>query len=458
MDSIKSDAPIQKDKSVCHICNKWFRNLRSHISDIHDEHFLSVNCNFCDTALKNKKALRKHEMKYHIDRMKSVQKQVARYKCEMCDKNFSNKELYNIHVRTLHKSEQMYSCDLCDKSFNPKSNLESHMRYAHSKDPEVIQCTECNKSLRRENYKNHLKLHESKAFECIICSKQFSRKDNMLDHKRRMHDMERNQKCDQCDYSAFKKSELKVHQVKVHTVQERLFQCGHCGQDFTSANNLKRHKFNVHEKWKHLKCEFCNASFRTPGRLSQHLNAKHVPSKSKIKEFKCHVCNKKYDSKENLRVHKFYIHEQYGRYKCDICEKVCSDLRALKKHIEAQHGAGKPKTVKCDVCEKEFSDVGDFKKHMNYVHNRIKNYSCGLCEKKCFTSYSLKMHLKLIHKLGTSNISTCNICEKKFSMNAGLIKHMNIVHLKIKKYKCERCTKTFSRPIYLRQHFKKVHS
>jgi len=300
--------------------------------------------------------------------------------------------------------------------------------------------------------------HEEDKFECNICGKSYLKEINLVDHKRRIHDREKNYSCGKCEYSAFRKDEVLRHEVKVHNILERSFKCQNCDKDFTSANNMKRHKFDVHEKWKHHECQFCKASFRSPGRLSEHYAKKHMPSKSNMKSFKCDVCSKEFDNKEKMRLHKYHIHEQRGTYKCDICEKICSDIRALKNHIDAQHGGGKPKTIKCDVCEKEFSDVGYFKKHMNYVHNKIKNYSCELCEKKCFTSSCLKRHLKIIHKLGTSNISTCNICEKKFSMNAGLIKHMNILHLNIKEFKCDRCSKTFSRPIYLRDHFKKLHS
>lgn len=496
MDLIKSEVPIQKDNSVCHICNKWFKNLQSHISDIHDEQILSVKCNDCGKALKNRKTLKRHIMKYHIDSMKSVERKDAKYQCETCGKDFSDKESYNAHEGSLHKSEHSYRCDLCDKVFSMRSSLEAHIRYAHSKNLGSIKCTECNKSVSMHYYKNHLKLHEPKSFQCNICGKQFPREDNMLGHKKRIHDMERNEKCDQCDYSAFKKYELKKHQVKVHTVQERSFKCGHCEQDFTCANNLKRHKFNVHEKWKHHKCDHCEALFRSPGRLKEHIDAKHIPSTLKTKDIKCDICHKKFDKKDNLRTHKYFIHEEKDRHKCEICEKIftrknffqshikvhlnkqikvkcnicgaeLANLMDYMEHIKSLHFKereflykilsyhSKPKTAKCDVCEKEFGEIGDLKKHMKYVHNRIKNFTCDLCEKKFITSSTLKTHLKLIHKKGTLNISKCNICEKDFSMRAGLITHMNTIHLKIKKYQCNKCKTTFFTSFQLKKHVEK---
>ena len=160
MDLTKSEEPIQKDKSVCHICSKWFRNLRSHISDIHDEQILAVKCNVCGKALKNRRTLRRHVMKYHIESMKFVERQDAKYKCETCDKNFSNTESYNAHARSFHKSERSCRCDFCDKSFRVRSNLEDHIKYTHSKGQGFIKCSECNKSMSLHNYKNHLNVYD----------------------------------------------------------------------------------------------------------------------------------------------------------------------------------------------------------------------------------------------------------------------------------------------------------
>ena len=292
-------------------------------------------------------------------------------------------------------------------------------------------------------------------FACNICDKPYQHKHNVINHKKRVHDREKKYNCDQCEYSAFQRSQIKIHTLKIHTVQEGTFHCDYCEKDFPSTNNLKRHKFNVHEKWKHHKCEKCEASFRSPGRLSEHINAKHVPSDLKMaKDITCDICNKQFDRIDYLRTHKYFIHKNI-KVKCHTCGKGCKSPGVLKKHLQVHHCDGNPKIVKCDICEKEFSDIGDFKKHMNYVHNRMRKYPCEHCEKKFATSYNLKTHLRLIHKKGTLNTIKCNLCEKEFALRTNLITHMNNVHLKIKRYHCIKCEKTFFDSTKLKKHTNK---
>ena len=69
----------------------------------------------------------------------------------------------------------------------------------------------------------------------------------MRKHVERLHEGPKDFKCDICDYSCEKISDLKVHIATVHEGKKRL-KCTICGKSFGLKENLKRHLQTVHEK------------------------------------------------------------------------------------------------------------------------------------------------------------------------------------------------------------------
>ena len=46
--------------------------------------------------------------------------------------------------------------------------------------------------------------------------------------------------------------------------------------------------------------------------------------------------------------------------------------------------------------------------HVDYVHNRVKNYSCGQCDFKASQKEKLQKHVRSVHE---KQMETCNICK-----------------------------------------------
>ncbi|XP_072319451.1 uncharacterized protein [Eucyclogobius newberryi] len=131
----------------CPTCHKLFRyksSYKTHLSVHTDDKPLS--CSFCNKGFRQKYNLKEH-MRIHTDEkpfrcpdcgvrvrhhhnlirhVLTVHKGQKPYSCPVCEKAFSQKSHYNIHVRT-HTGEKPFSCPVCQKSFRAKYCLKRHI-------------------------------------------------------------------------------------------------------------------------------------------------------------------------------------------------------------------------------------------------------------------------------------------------------------------------------------------
>ena len=111
-------------------------------------------------------------------------------------------------------------------------------------------------------------MHENREniFKCDLCSKSFQYKNSVKIHKRRIHDENAKQFCNQCG-KLFDKHYLKSHIETLHA-GEKIHACNLCNQVFAQASSLTGHVRKVHEKVeKTLKCSQCEKLFYTNGEL-----------------------------------------------------------------------------------------------------------------------------------------------------------------------------------------------
>ena len=70
-------------------------------------------------------------------------------------------------------------------TFGLEGNLKRHFRYVHEIS-EAIKCDVCLKEFKNKDYlKHHMRCHkDDKSFECTDCSKTFISSAHLSDHKR----------------------------------------------------------------------------------------------------------------------------------------------------------------------------------------------------------------------------------------------------------------------------------
>ena len=108
------------------------------------------------------------------------------------------------------------------------------------------------------------------------------------------------------------------------------------------------------------------------------------------------------------------------------------------------------KKHKCDQCGKAFTHSQYLTSHIETVHLGLQKNKCDTCN-RCFNlPHHLRDHIDTVRERPTeSSISFC------WQFVDILISFQ--VHLRLKKYKCEKCHKCFSHPHNRKVHFETVH-
>ena len=133
---------------LCDIKTDSLYNLNVHIATVHEQ-IRPFKCEKCDLTFKRKAHLQSHfnashaierHYKHYCDKCdfksscrrnftnhtNAVHLGIRPYKCETCEKTFTQKTHYNTHIRNVHMSHKMFSCKYCDSEFSNRRDFERH--------------------------------------------------------------------------------------------------------------------------------------------------------------------------------------------------------------------------------------------------------------------------------------------------------------------------------------------
>ena len=145
----KHQAIHGKPTSLCHHCNKAFRNgahLKSHIEAMHEA---TKNCSICEFKASTKRILEKHVVLKHFN--ESII-------CTRCPFKTSDKPAMINHEKRIHGSkEDWIKCAECDHT-----SYNKHLDISH-----------------------HKKVHQGLRTKCKVCPSKFTQYSNMLAHMKK---------------------------------------------------------------------------------------------------------------------------------------------------------------------------------------------------------------------------------------------------------------------------------
>ncbi|KAG5667963.1 hypothetical protein PVAND_015922 [Polypedilum vanderplanki] len=248
----------------CDICGKYYKYYKSII-----RHVLShrseadINCNHCEKKLKSEIALQDHVRSCHAEKLTT---------CKICHKKMKPQCIYQ-HMKLVHTKIRNFHCNLCEASFKTKEKLARHLQ-THDK---KFNCEICERKFS-SNYElnEHLMRHENpNIFSCKICKKSFSTRTSLNTHSKLHKNLERNLKCEHCDFVTHKIQSLKYH---------------------LTTHEKKKEKLKIGKNW--LKCEKCDAILKTKASLWGHYKKVH-----QTERFECDFCGLKIKTKFSMKIH-----------------------------------------------------------------------------------------------------------------------------------------------------------
>ena len=189
----------------CDLCEKSYsikEYVLSHVKRAHKSEY--YDCDKCGSKVKGKYSFNQH-LKSHATSIK----------CFNCDKVFNSPEYLRKHKSLKHKTKiERIPCKECDTTFKAVEYLRKHMKYRHSvKDVGRWKCEVCNKDFSGQGALiNHKRIHNNDGIKCDFCSKTFIQKCNLKVHVKRIHIGEsKDLICKVCHKSFGCSSKLSMH-------------------------------------------------------------------------------------------------------------------------------------------------------------------------------------------------------------------------------------------------------
>lgn len=251
----------------CAVCKRIFRDRRQLQNHMTKHKQSPCLCLICGKLFTGDRTLSRH-MKLHNSSDES-------HPCTECGRKFKQRRYlldHNRKVHNLYADEGQAICEICDQQFQNKRLLQIHKQTHPFVEKRNFPCTMCSHSAKcAYDLRRHIETHsiENRSFECPICHRKL--------------------------LPRYANDHMKSHDLT------RSFECKECGKQFTRAKTLKRHE-NTHQKTlgngPTFKCDVCSKLFARMDGLLRHRRRHSVAM-----NFHCRICNKGFIEQKSFLFH-----------------------------------------------------------------------------------------------------------------------------------------------------------
>lgn len=297
------------------------------------------------------------------------------YTCDYCGEDIKFKKEILSHMKS-HTVTKNYKCKECPCTFKSRTKTIAHSVEIHGIKPSTVAetfcCEICDKKFDvRSIYEAHKLSHDDNArsYICVLCSAAFKSIGNLNRHEA-THNLSRNFECleDYCKKRFKTKLALKIHNETVHP-QVKVFVNCHICDAIIQEKYVKVHVKNQHTeegKEKPFCCTICYKTFKTEKLGQRHYESVHDP-KSQGRIYTCPQCpDLQFFRQRDLKHHSILKHFEGTIFQCETCLKLFTNKRLLSIHGAVHNGTG---NFACKHCTNVvFKTRGGRRKHMMRVH------------------------------------------------------------------------------------------
>ena len=219
-----------------------------------------------------------------------------------------------------------FRCTTCNNDLLAPMDGEELTLQTHREIPH-LKCEDCNRFYTPRRRQDHELMYHS--HRCDICSKTFTKAENLSRHKNKVH---RRYQCPFCPVSRMNEfhngpAALQSHVERSHH-GKAAHHCNDCNSVYASEGNYRRHVAIIHKK----QCVYCDEvdgrqpRFANTAQLRQHVATTH-------NEHVCHFCGDMFTSGEGLYRHQ--TEHCQRRYVCVSCDRDFPTLRQCQAHMSS---------------------------------------------------------------------------------------------------------------------------
>lgn len=315
---LEQSQEVQEDSFINQAISDWEshtnqaspQNINNHTTKNTQEK--SYQCQYCEQLFTVNNSLTTH------------QKPNGLFKCPFygCDKQFNSSACLKFHKKThgnlcvddnvLSQSGKSFQCEVCKKLFTTRQWLINHQKPNNNMGLITCDFNGCNKQFpssaclefHKESHEKSSSAKKADTSEkCYVCGQEFKNFSVFVAHVLREHydeglPSDKPYKCDQCELSFAKKSNLKVHRM-IHT-GDKPFKCDQCELSFARKEGLKDHQV-THTGEKPYQCKTCGKAFTQKDGLRAHQKPK---SGTGVITCDFNGCDKQFPSSTCLKFHK----------------------------------------------------------------------------------------------------------------------------------------------------------
>nr|XP_045613509.1 zinc finger protein 69-like [Procambarus clarkii]XP_045613511.1 zinc finger protein 69-like [Procambarus clarkii]XP_045613512.1 zinc finger protein 69-like [Procambarus clarkii] len=333
-----------------------------------------------------------------------------------------------------------------------QTKLQRHKRKKKVKETEVEIEVDV---LREVDFEDDWSLKEDESSErgennmmtCELCGERFSDAKQLAKHRGDVHASVYCHVCEKCTDTRYReKAKLTQHLRRIHKVP--VHQCPACDHEAPSQNSLDQHIISNHPDSRFFECRICLKAFRT----YRYLNFVHIKRCHFVLPIKytCEKCNKGFVDKSSFENHKI-IHSGTRNFSCKFCGAMFQTSYALKVHVNTHT---QDKKYVCVDCGSAFLRICNLSAHKKRFHSSDDvRLLCEVCGKSMATQKDLRRHQLAHHS--KERPFACGQCPRSYTAKESLKSHLR-THTGEKPFKCA-CGKAFHKSTVLRRHQRCVH-